>query len=55
MVLFGAQRYPSGRGSWPLFGLGASPLYDGPGRILVDEIAESLSAIIELDDSNPAK
>lgn len=50
IVLFGAPRYPSRRGSWPLFGPGASSLYDGPGRLLVDEIAESLSAVIELDD-----
>lgn len=50
VVLFGGPRYPSGRGSWPLFGPGASSLYDGPGRLLVDEIAESLSAVIELDD-----
>lgn len=51
MVLFGGPRYPCRRGSWPLFGPGASSLYDGPGRLLVDEIAESLSAIIELDHS----
>lgn len=50
VVLFGGPRYPSGRGSWPLFGPGASSLYDGPGRLLVDEIAETLSATIELDD-----
>jgi hypothetical protein len=55
IVLFGAPRYPLGRGSWPLFGSGASSLYDGPGRLLVDEIAESLSAVIELDDAGPAK
>lgn len=54
IVLFGARRYPSARGSWPLFGSGASSLYDGPGRLLVDEIAESLSAVIELDDSGTA-
>lgn len=51
VVLFGAPRYPSGRGSWPLFGPGASSLYDGPGRLLVDEIAENLGATIELDDT----
>lgn len=55
IVLFGGPRYPSGRGSWPLFGPGASSLFDGPGRLLVDEIAESLSAVIELDDSDPDK
>ena len=55
IVLFGAPRYPGGRGSSPLFGLGASSLYDGPGCLLVDEVAESLSAVIELDDSDPPK
>lgn len=50
VVLFGDPRYPSGRGSWLLFGPGALSLYDGPGRLLVDEIAEALSAVIELDD-----
>jgi len=49
VVLYGAPRHPSGRGSWPLFGPGASSLYDGPGRLLVDEIAESLGAVIELE------
>lgn len=55
IVLFGAGRYPSGRGSWPLFGPGASSLYDGPGRLTVDDIAESLSALIELDDAGPTE
>lgn len=50
IVLFGGARYRSRRGSWPLFGPGASSLYDGPGRLLVDEIAENLSAVIELDE-----
>jgi RES domain len=50
VVLFGEPRYASGRGSWPLFGPGATSLYDGPGRLLVDEIAETLGATIELDD-----
>jgi hypothetical protein len=50
VVLFGGPRYPSVRGSWPLFGPGASSLYNGPGRLLVDEIAETLGAVIELDD-----
>ena len=31
------------------FGPGASSLFDGPGRLLVDEVAESLSAVIELE------
>lgn len=50
VVLFGDRRHPSGRGRWPLFGPGASSLFEGPGRLLVDEIAETLSAVIELDD-----
>lgn len=49
VVLFGGTRFPSGRGSWPLFGPGASSLFDGPGRLLVDEIAESLRAVVELE------
>lgn len=47
VVLFGEPRYPSGRGSWPLTGPGTSSLYDGPGRLLVEEIAEDLGAVIE--------
>jgi hypothetical protein len=43
-----------GRGTWQLFGPGAASLYDGPGRLLVDDIAESLNAVIELDDPDPA-
>jgi hypothetical protein len=42
IVLFGGARYPSGRGSWAPFGAGASSLYNGPGRLLIDEIAENL-------------
>ena len=49
MVLYGGRRYSSRRGSWRLFGRGASSLFDGPGRLLVDEVAESLSAVIELE------
>ena len=49
MVLFGRPRYSSARGSWTMFGPGASSLYDGPGRLLVEEIAENLGAVIELD------
>ncbi|WP_197383200.1 RES family NAD+ phosphorylase [Mycolicibacterium mengxianglii] len=51
VVLFGGPRYPAQRGSWELFGPGASSLYDGPGRLLVDEIAEALDAVIELEDA----
>jgi hypothetical protein len=49
MVLYGGPRYSSTRGNWRLFGPGASSLFEGPGRLLVDEIAESLSAVIELE------
>jgi RES domain len=49
MVLFGRPRYHQRRGSWAMFGPGATSLYDGPGRLLVEEIAENLGAIIELD------
>ncbi|WP_053010718.1 RES domain-containing protein [Mycobacterium haemophilum] len=55
IVLFGGPRYPSGRGTWRLFGPGTSSLYDDPGRLLVDEIAESLSAVIKLDNFGAAK
>lgn len=47
VVLFGGPRYSTARGSWKLFGPGASSLYDGSGRLLVDEVAESLGAVIE--------
>jgi RES domain len=50
MVLFGRPRYHQRRGAWKMFGPGASSLYDGAGRLLVEEIAESLGAIIELDE-----
>lgn len=49
VVLFGEPRYTTMRGSWRLFGPGAFSLYDGPGRLLVDEVAENLNAVIELD------
>jgi hypothetical protein len=47
IVLFGDPRYPSGRGSWQLFGPGVQNLDEGAGRLLVDEIAENLDAVIE--------
>jgi hypothetical protein len=50
MVLYGEPRYSSRRGTWMLFGPGARSLYEGPGRLLVEEIAESLGAFIELDN-----
>jgi hypothetical protein len=47
IVLFGDPRYPSGRGTWSLEPPGLTALYEGPGRLLVDQIAERLSAVIE--------
>jgi hypothetical protein len=47
VVLFGEPRYPSRRGSWQLFGPGVQNLYEGAGRLLADEIAENLDAVIE--------
>ncbi|MCW2688469.1 MAG: hypothetical protein JWR37_3359 [Mycobacterium sp.] len=49
VALFGEPRYGPGRGSWTLFGPGASSLYDGAGRLTVEEIAEDLGAVIELE------
>ena len=49
-VLYGEPRYSSQRGSWTLFGSGASSLYDGPGRVLVEKVAESLEAVIEREN-----
>jgi hypothetical protein len=45
-VIFG-DTYPSGRGSWPLIGPGARNLYEGPGRLLVDQLAEDLAAVVQ--------
>jgi len=46
LVLFG-DSYPSGRGTWPLTGPGIRNLYDGPGRLLIDQVAEDLNALVE--------
>jgi RES domain len=46
LVLFG-DSFPSGRGSWPLTGPGIRNLYDGPGRLLIDQVAEDLGAVVE--------
>jgi hypothetical protein len=46
LILFG-DAFPSGRGSWPLTGPGIRNLYDGPGRLLIDQIAEDLDALVE--------
>ena len=48
VVLFGT-RYPSGRGTWTRTGPGSSNLVEGPGRLLVESIAEELDATIEPD------
>lgn len=45
VVLFG-DRYPSGRGTWTRVAPGSSTLYEGPGRLLIDEITEELAAVI---------
>jgi hypothetical protein len=49
VVLFGQPRYSSRRGSWRRVGPGSQNLYEGPGRLLVDDIAETLDAVIEPD------
>jgi len=46
IVLFG-ERYKSKPGSWKLVAPGLQNLYEGPGRVRVDEIAEDLKATIE--------
>jgi len=46
LVLFG-DSFPSGRGSWPLTGPGIRNLYEGPGRLLIDQVAEDLDALVE--------
>ena len=46
LVLFG-DSFPSGRGSWPLTGPGIRNLYDSPGRLLIDQVAEDLDALVE--------
>lgn len=46
MVLFG-DTFPSGRGSWPLTGPGIRSLYEGAGRLLIDQIAQDLDALVE--------
>lgn len=50
IVLFGGRRYPTRRGSWKGFGLGSQNLYQGPGRLRVDQIANELRALIEPDE-----
>jgi hypothetical protein len=47
IVLYGNGRYPTRRGSWSRFGPGSQNLYEGPGRLLVDQIADDLRAFVE--------
>jgi hypothetical protein len=50
VVLFGEPRYSTRRGTWTLFGPGASSLCDGPGRLMVEEIAERVfDAVIQTE------
>ena len=48
IVLFG-ERYKSTAGSWKLVAPGLQNLYEGPGRVRVDEIATDLKATIETE------
>ncbi len=45
LILYG-DRYPSGRRTWTLQPPGLSALYEGPGRLLLDDIAEDLKATV---------
>jgi len=45
VILFG-DRYPSGRGGWQRVGFGSIALVEGPGRILVDEMASLLGGVV---------
>lgn len=47
IILFGDERYPSVRGTWRRSGPGSQNLYEGPGRLFVDQIADELRALIE--------
>lgn len=49
IVLFG-DRYPAKRGQWTRIGPGSENLYHGPGRVLVDSLANDLKAVIETND-----
>lgn len=46
MVIFG-HRYDPARGSWRLAAPGIRNLYEGEGRVLVEEIADGLGAVVE--------
>ena len=45
VILFG-DRYPSGRGGWQRVGFGSIAQIEGAGRVLVDEIASMLGAVV---------
>lgn len=45
LIVF-ADRYPARRGDWVRFGPGSQNLFEGPGRLLVDDIATELDADI---------
>lgn len=45
LVLFGS-RYSSRRGGWNLFAPGVRNLYEGAGRLLIDELADELDATL---------
>jgi hypothetical protein len=45
MVVF-ADRYDSGRGGWTRVGPGSQNLYEGPGRLVVEQIAVDIDATI---------
>jgi hypothetical protein len=45
MVVF-ADLYPTNRGQWPRRGPGSQNLYEGPGRTLAENIANSVGAVI---------
>lgn len=47
IVLFGNERYPSKRGTGRRIGPGSQNLHEGPGRLLVDRVADELRALIE--------
>lgn len=51
IVLYGDERYPSTPGSWRRFGPGSQNLHEGPGRLLVDRIADDLRAVVETGGS----
>lgn len=45
VVLYG-DRAPSAAGAYPVLGRGVSSLVEGPGRVLVEEIADRLDALV---------